>query len=115
MCLDYDLQGKDMTSEQILNYITENLEDNKTRKGLNNILESLKDKKLGEITTKELAKIAEEIGDDLNEEYLTTIIKTISELSANINIKQNEFFYIMTKKPEYALKITMATKKALSN
>ncbi len=47
-----------MTSEQILNYITENLGDNKTRKGLNNIFESLKDKKLGEITPKELAKIA---------------------------------------------------------
>ena len=30
--------------------------------------DSLKDKKLGEITPKELAKIAEEIGDDLNEE-----------------------------------------------
>ena len=101
-----------MTSEQILNYITDNLGDNKTRKGLNNIFESLKDKKLWEITPKELAKIAEEIGDDLNEEDLTTILKTISGPSTNININQDEFYYIMTKKPEDALKITMATKKA---
>ena len=112
MCLEYDLQGKDMTSEQILNYITDNMGDNKTRKGLNNIFESLKDKKLGEITPKELAKIAEEIGDDLNEEDLSTILKTISGPSANININQDEFYYIMTKKPEDALKITMATKKS---
>ena len=112
MCLEYDLQGKDMTSDDILNYITENLGDNKTRKGLNNIFESLKDKQLGEITPKELAKIAEEIGDDLNEEDLTTILQTISGPSASININQDEFYYIMTKKPEDALKITMATKKA---
>ena len=110
MCLEYDLQGKDMTSDDILNYITENLGDNKTRKGLNNIFESLKDKQLGEITPKELAKIAEEIGDDLNEEDLTTILQTISGPSASININQDEFYYIMTKKPEEALKITMATK-----
>ena len=112
MCLDYDLQGRDMTSEEILNYITENLGDNKTRKGLNNIFESLKDKQSGEITPKELAKIAEEIGDNLSEEELTTILQTISGPSASININQDEFYYIMTKKPEDALKITMATKKA---
>ena len=113
MCLEYDLQGKDMTSDDILNYITENLGDNKTRKGLNNIFESLKDKQLGEITPKELAKIAEEIGDDLNEEDLTTILQTISGPSASININQDEFYYIMTKKPEDAFKINMATKKAM--
>ena len=112
LCLDYDLQGKDMTSGQILNYITDNLGDNKTRKGLNNIFDSLKDKNLGEITPKELAKIAEEIGDDLNEEDLTNILKTISGPGASYNINQDEFYYIMTKKPEDALKITTATKKA---
>ena len=111
MCLEYDLQGKDMTSEEILNYITEKLGDNKTRKGLNSIFESLIDKKSGEITPKELAKISEEIGDDLNEEDLKAILKTISGHSSNININQDEFYYIMTKKPEDALKITMASKK----
>ena len=108
MCLEYDLQGKDMTSEEILNYITENLGDNKTRKGLNSIFESLIDKKSGEITPKELAKISEEIGDDLNEEDLATILKTISGHSSNININQDEFYYIMTKEPEDALKISEA-------
>ena len=53
-----DLQGKDITSEQISNYTADNMGDNKTGKGLNNIIEPLKDKKLGEISPKELAKIA---------------------------------------------------------
>lgn len=111
MCLNYDLQGKDMSTDDILNYITDNLADNKTRKGLNNIFDALKDKKVGEITPKELAKIAEEIGHDLDEADLTEILKTISGPTTSININQDEFYYIMTKKPEDALKITMATKK----
>lgn len=111
MCLDYDLEGKDMSTEDILNYITDNLADNKTRKGLNVIYDSLKDKKVGEITPKELAQIAAELGQEVDEEDLTKILKTISGPTTNININQDEFYYIMTKKPEDALKITMATKK----
>ena len=111
MCLEYDLNGKDMNTDQILDYVTNNLADNKTRKGLNNIFDSLKDKKVGEITAKELAKIAAEIGDDLDESDLTQILRTISGPTTSININQDEFYYIMTKKPEDALAITMATKK----
>ena len=112
LCLEYDLQGKEMTSEQILNYITEKLGDNKTRKGLNNIFDSLKDQKTGEITPEVLAKIAAEVGDELSEQDLKKILQTISGTSPSINISQDEFYYIMTKKPEDAFKINMATKKA---
>ena len=112
MGLEYDLQGKEMTSEQILNFITEKLGDNKSRKGLNNIFDSLKDQKLGEITPEILAKIAAEVGDELNEQDLKKILQTISGPSSSININQDEFYYIMTKKPEDAFKINMATKKS---
>ena len=112
MCLEYDLQGKEMTSEQILNFITDKLGDNKTRKGLNNIFDSLKDQKTGEITPEVLAKIAAEVGDELSEQDLKKILQTISGPSPAINISQDEFYYIMTKKPEDAFKINMATKKA---
>ena len=111
MCLEYDLQGKEMTSDQILNFITEKMGDNKTRKGLNNIFDSLKDQKTGEITPEVLAKIAAEVGDELNEQDLKKILQTISGPSPSININQDEFYYIMTKKPEDAFKINMATKK----
>ena len=100
-----------MTSEQILNFISEKLGDNKTRKGLNNIFDSLKDKKIGEITPEILAKIAAEVGDELNEEDLKKILQTISGSSPSININQDEFYYIMTKKPEDAFKINLVTKK----
>ena len=112
MCLEYDLQGKEMASDEILSYITEKLSDNRTRKGLNNIFDSLKDQKVGEITPEVLAKIAAEVGDELTEDDMKKILQTISGPSPSININQDEFYYIMTKKPEDALKITMATKKA---
>ena len=113
MCLEYDLQGKEMTSDQILNFITEKMGDNKTRKGLNNIFDSLKDQKTGEITPEVLAKIAAEVGDELSEQDLKKILQTISGPSPSININQDEFYYIMTKKPEDAFKINMATKKSV--
>ena len=46
MCLEYDLKGRDMTTDQILKYIVSNLSDNKSRKGLNAVFDSLKIKKL---------------------------------------------------------------------
>ena len=110
MCLEYDLKGKDMNTDQILRYITTNLADNKTRKGLNALFDSIKDRKTGEITPKELAQISEETGEPMSDKDFTYILKTISGPTSNININQDEFYYIMTKKPEEALKITMATK-----
>ena len=80
MCIDYDLHGRDMTSEEILNYINDNLGDNKTRKDLNNIFESLKDKQTREITPKELAKIADHLNDeDLN--YFKSLLVLLISLN----------------------------------
>ena len=110
MCLEYDLKGRDMTTEQILHYIVKNLSDNKSRKGLNVVFDSIKDRKSGEITPRELAKLSEEIEEPMNEKDFQFILKYISGPESSININQDEFYYIMTKKPEEALKIIMATK-----
>ena len=114
MCLEYDLKGKDMNTDQILRYITSNLADNKTRKGLNALFDSIKDRRTGEITPKELAQISEETGEPMSDQDFTYILKTISGPTSSININQDEFYYIMTKKPEEALKITMATKSGVN-
>ena len=114
MCLEYDLKGKDMNTDQILRYITTNLADNKTRKGLNALFDSIKDRKTGEITPKELAQISEETGEPMSDQDFTYILKTISGPTSSYNINQDEFYYIMTKKPEEALKITMATKSGVN-
>ena len=110
MCLDYDLKGKEMNTSQILNYIVDTLSDNKTRKGLNSLFDEIKDKRIGEITPKELSKIAQENEEPLDEKDFQYILKTIFGHSNSINITQDEFYYIMTKSPEEALKIINATK-----
>ena len=112
MCLEYDLKGKDMNTEQILRYITSNMADNQSRRGLNAVFDSIKDRKTGEITPRVLEEISKEIEEPMNEKDFQFILKYISGPSSSININQDEFYYIMTKKPEEALKITMATKSA---
>ena len=112
MCLDYDLKGKEMNTNEILDYLVDNLSDNKARKGLNALFDEIKDKKTGEITPKELEQIAKENEEPLDEQDFQFILKTISGHSNSININQDEFYYIMTKSPEEALKITQATKSS---
>ena len=110
MCLEYDLKGKDMNTMEILNYVINSLSDVKTRKGLNSLFDEIKNKRTGEITPKELAQISKDNEEQLDEKDFEFILKTIAGNSDSININQDEFYYIMTKSPEEALKITLATK-----
>ena len=92
ICLEYDLKGKEMNATQILNYIINYLSDNKTRKGLNSLFDEIKDKRIWEITPKELSKIAQENEEPLDEKDFQYILKTISGHSNSINITQDEFY-----------------------
>ena len=112
MCLEFDLKGKEMNTMEILNYIINSLSDIKTRKGLNSLFDEIKDKRTGEITPKELAQISKDNEENLDEKDFQFILKTIAGNSDSININQDEFYYIMTKSPEEALKITLATKNS---
>ena len=112
MCLEYDLKGKEMNTMEILNYIMNSLSDIKTRKGLNSLFDEIKDKRIGEITPKELTQISKDNEENLDEKDFQFILKTIAGNSDSININQDEFYYIMTKSPEEALKITLATKNS---
>ena len=112
MCLEYDLKGKDMNTMEILNYVINSLSDVKTRKGLNSLFDEIKNKRTGEITQKELAEISKDNEEQLDEKDFEFILKTIAGNSDSININQDEFYYIMTKSPEEALKITLAAKSS---
>ena len=112
MCLEYDLKGKDMNTMEILNYVINSLSDVKTRKGLNSLFDEIKNKRTGEITPKELAQISKDNEEHLDEKDFEFILRTIAGNSDSININQDEFYYIMTKSPEEALKITLATKSS---
>ena len=51
-----------------------------------------------------------EIGDNMEVEDVEYILQSNAEPSNDINIKNEEFYYIMTKKPSDVIKITSITK-----
>ena len=110
LCLNYDISEKEMTSDEIILYINEHLGDNKSRKGINVIFDNLKDEKINEITPQSLHKVIEEIGDEMSVEDVQYILQTNAEPSNDININNEECYYIMTKKPSDVIKITSITK-----
>ena len=110
LCLNYDINEKEMTSDEIINFINEKLGDNKSRNGTNIIFENFIDEKIGEITPQSLQKIMNEIGDNMEVEDVEYILQSNAEPLNDINIKNEEFYYIMTKKPSDVIKITSITK-----
>ena len=94
MCLEYDLKGKDMSTQKILDYVINNLSDNKSRKGLNIVFNEIKNRRTGEITPKELEKISKEAEENLDEKDYEFILKTISENPNSYNILN--FLHIIT-------------------
>ena len=110
LCLDYDIKGNDLSTDDIISYINSHLGDNKTRNGTNIIFENLKDEKIGKISPESLQQIIEEIGDKMDVEDVKYLMQTIAEPSNDINITSEETYYIMTKKPADVVKITSLTK-----
>ena len=110
LCLDYDIKGNDLSTDDIISYINSHLGENKTRNGTNVIFENLKDEKIGKISPESLHHIIEEIGDKMNIDDVKYLMQTIAEPSNDINISSEETYYIMTKKPADVVKITSLTK-----
>ena len=106
LCLDYDIKGNELSTDEIILYIG----DNKTRNGTNIIFENLKDEKVNKITPESLQKIIEEIGEKMNFDDIKFLMQSIAEPSNDININSEETYYIMTKKPADVVKITELTK-----
>ena len=110
LCLDYDIKGNDLSTDDIISYINSHLGENKTRNGTNVIFENLKDEKIGKISPESLHQIIEEIGDKMNIDDVKYLMQTIAEPSNDINITSEETYYIMTKKPADVVGITSLTK-----
>jgi Ca2+-binding EF-hand superfamily protein len=110
LCLDYDIKGNDLSTDDIISYINSHLGENKTRNGTNVIFENLKDEKIGKISPESLHHIIEEIGDKMDIDDVKYLMQTIAEPSNDINITSEETYYIMTKKPADVVKITSLTK-----
>lgn len=110
LCLDYDINGKEITPDSFVKYINDKLGDNTSRAGITQLYESLIDPKEGSISPASLHNVIKEIGDDLSEEDVKYIMETIAEPSKDYNIELDEFYYIMTRKPADVVKITKVTK-----
>lgn len=56
-------------------------------------------------------RVVQEIGDNLSLEDIDYMMKKIAEPSDDINITEDEFYYIMTRKPEEIELISTITKR----
>ena len=99
LCLDYDINGKELTSEEIINYITKKLGDNKSRTGINSIFENMSDPKENAVTPQNLHEVVQKVGESLTEEDVAYVMKGIHSPKDTINFQSDEFYYIMSKTP----------------
>lgn len=110
LCLEYDISGREISSEQFVKFINDHLGDNASRQGLTLLFNAIANQKEGVITPNEIHQITQELGDDLSKDDIQYIMEGIAEPSKDYNINLDEFYYIMTKKPIDVVKITKITK-----
>ena len=111
MSLEVDIKGEELTVQQFIDYISETIGGNTTRAGVNVTFRALKDEKTGDITAESIAKVVEELGENLSLDDIEYILQTICGPYGEPNINSEEFYYIMTKKPSDAAKINSLTKE----
>jgi len=96
MELDRDMTGS-IEFEQFLDAITSKLGDKETRDGIAKIFQLFDDDKSGAITTKNLRRVAQELGETMSEEELREMIERADSMG-NGQITLEDFYTIMTKK-----------------
>jgi DNA-directed RNA polymerase beta subunit len=99
-----------ITFQYFIDFLNSKLGDSTSRTGLNKIFENVMDEKVKEITPEKLHQLINELGDNLSLEDVRYILEKVSEPSTDINISNDEFYYIMTKKPADVDLITPITK-----
>lgn len=96
MELDRDMTGM-IEFDQFLDAITSKLGDKETREGISKIFALFDDDKSGAITTKNLRRVAQELGETMSEEELREMIERADSMG-NGEISVEDFYMIMTKK-----------------
>lgn len=104
--LQCQIEGKEsVTFPKFMNYLNEHLADYSNWQNCGNVFNSITDKDLlkskgvNEITNESLFKVLEEIGiDDLSKDDITYIMNFVCN-GQDPNITQDEFYYLMTKRP----------------
>lgn len=83
--------------EEFLDAITRKLGDKESRDGISKIFNLFDDDKTGNITMKNLKRVAKELGETMSEEELREMIER-ADSQGNGEITMDDFYTIMTKK-----------------
>jgi len=83
--------------EEFLDAITNKLGDKESRDGISKIFSLFDDDKTGNITMKNLKRVAKELGETMSEEELREMIER-ADSQGNGEITMDDFYTIMTKK-----------------
>ena len=111
LCFQFDKDKKLVTFREFIEYLNSKLGNISTRPGgANRIFEKLVDPETRQITPIKLHEIIEYCGHSLSQEDVTYMMNTIFNQGEDIDINQDEFYYIMTKKPSDIDNITNVTK-----
>ena len=116
--LQCQIEGKEEVAfPKFMNYLNENLADYSTWPSCGKVFNSMTDKELEknegvtEITDESLFNVLKEIGlDNLTKDDITYILNFVSH-GQDPNITQDEFYYLMTKRPiEYDALVNITKK-----
>src|SRR5690606_6697977 len=110
LCYQFDKDKELISFEEFVDYLNSKLGDLSTRNGANRIFEKLMDPENRQITPTKLHEIIQYCGHKLSQEDVEYMFNTIFNQGEDIDINQDEFYYIMTKKPSDIDNITSVNK-----
>ena len=110
LCFTYDRDKSPVTFREFIDYLNARLGDISTRVGANRIFDKLMDPEVKQITPTKLHEIVQYCGHNLSQEDVNYMLTMIFNQGDDIDINQDEFYYIMTKRPSDIDNITSVTK-----
>jgi len=110
LSFQYDKDNNPISFDEFVDYLNSRLGDITTRPGANRVFEKLMDADVRQITPEKLHEVIEYCGHTLSQEDVVYMLKTIFNQGEDIDINQDEFYYIMTKRPSDIDNITNVTK-----
>lgn len=110
LSFQYDRDKNPISFEEFVDFLNSRLGDITTRSGANRVFEKLMDTDIRQITPEKLHEIIEHCGHNLSQEDVVYMLKSIFNQGEDIDINQDEFYYIMTKRPSDIDNITNVTK-----
>merc|ERR1712151_138457 len=97
-CVAAERKRTSVDVDKFINHLNENLANPKSMDGTDKIFKNMVDNKYGEITPESLYQEFKTLDDPLKQEELRYLMDIVSRPGNGINLDNEEFYYIMTKK-----------------